>query len=125
MTESEIKKKLERNLAENDSYKEEERSADDTFNNLGEEVGDIFIGLEVDEGFENFEEEEVAFIEEIVEMLERRKKDRLPALRDISKKKLLGETAKVDKVFHKFKGEVKKQDLRAEEGLISVRIIER
>ena len=125
MTESEIKKKLERNLAENDSYKEEERSADDTGNNLGEEVGDIFIGLEVDEGFENFEEEEVAFIEEIVEMLERRKKDRLPALRDISKKKLLGETAKVDKVFHKFKGEVKKQDLRAEEGLISVRIIER
>ena len=125
MTESEIKKKLERNLAENDSYKEEERSADDTGNNLGEEVGDIFIGLEVDEGFENFEEEEVAFIEEIVEMLERRKKDRLPALRDISKKKLLGETAKVDKVFHKFKGEVKKQDLRAEKGLISVRIIER
>ena len=125
MTESEIKKKLERNLAENDSYKEEERSADDTGNNLGEEVGDIFIGLEVDEGFENFEEEEVAFIEEIVEMLERRKKDRVPALRDISKKKLLGETAKVDKVFHKFKGEVKKQDLRAEEGLISVRIIER
>ena len=125
MTESEIKKKLERNLAENDSYKEEERSADDTGNNLGEEVGDIFIGLEVDEGFENFEEEEIAFIEEIVEMLERRKKDRLPALRDISKKKLLGETAKVDKVFHKFKGEVKKQDLRAEEGLISVRIIER
>ena len=88
-------------------------------------MGDIFIGLEVDEGFEKFEEEEVAFIEEIVEMLERRKKDRLPALRDISKKKLLGETAKVDKVFHKFKGEVKKQDLRAEEGLISVRIIER
>ena len=125
MTESEIKKKLERNLAENDSYKEEERSADDTGNNLGEEVGDIFIGLEVDEGFENFEEEEIAFIEEIVEMLERRKKDRLPALRDISKKKLLGETAKVDKVFHKFKGEVKKQDLRAEKGLISVRIIER
>ena len=125
MTESEIKKKLERNLAENDSYKEEERSADDTGNNLGEEVGDIFIGLEVDEGFENFEEEEVAFIEEIVEMLERRKKDRVPALRDISKKKLLGETAKVDKVFHKFKGEVKKQDLRAEKGLISVRIIER
>ena len=88
-------------------------------------MGDIFIGLEVDEGFENFEEEEVAFIEEIVKMLERRKKDRLPALRDISKKKLLGETTKVDKVFHKFKGEVKKQDLRAEKGLISVRIIER
>ena len=32
---------LERNLSENDSYKEEKRSADDTGSNLGEEVGDL------------------------------------------------------------------------------------
>ena len=70
-------------------------------------MGDIFIGLEVDEGFENFEEEEVAFIEEIVEMLERRKKDRLPALRDISKKKLLGETAKLIKFSINLRGRLK------------------
>ena len=38
MTELEIKE-LKRNLAENDSYKEEEeRSSDDTDSNLGEEV---------------------------------------------------------------------------------------
>ena len=37
MTELEIEE-LERKLAENDSYKEEERSADDTGSNLGEEV---------------------------------------------------------------------------------------
>ena len=37
MTELEIEK-LERNSAENNSCKEEERSADDSGNNLGEEV---------------------------------------------------------------------------------------
>ena len=40
MTELEIEK-LERKIAENDSYKEEETSADDTGSDLGEEVGDI------------------------------------------------------------------------------------
>ena len=39
MTELEIEEP-ERNLAENDRYKEEERSAFDTGNNLGEEVRD-------------------------------------------------------------------------------------
>ena len=36
-------------------------------------------------------------------MLERRQKDKLPALRDVGKKKLLCETAKVGKVFCEFK----------------------
>ena len=36
-------------------------------------------------------------------MLERRQKGKLPALRDVPKKKLLEETAKVDKVLCKFK----------------------
>ena len=36
-------------------------------------------------------------------MLERRQKDKLPALRDIPKTKLLEETTKVDKVLCKFK----------------------
>ena len=36
-------------------------------------------------------------------MLERRQKDKLPALKDTPKKKLLGETAKIDKVLCKFK----------------------
>ena len=40
MTELEIEE-LERNLSENDSYKEWERSADDADNNLGEEVAEI------------------------------------------------------------------------------------
>ena len=39
---------LERNLAENDSYIEEEISASDTSNNLAEELRDIVIALEAD-----------------------------------------------------------------------------
>ena len=45
----------------------------------------------------------VTIIEEIAGVLERRQKDKLPALRDIPKKKLLEETAKVDKVLCKLK----------------------
>ena len=41
---------------------------------------------------------------ETVEVIERGRKDKLPALRnDLPKKKLLEETAKVDKVLSKFK----------------------
>ena len=59
--------------------------------------------MEADEEIGNLGEEEVAIIEEIADVLERRQKDKLPALRDILKKKLLEEPAKVDKVLSKFK----------------------
>ena len=93
MTELQIEE-LERNLAENDSYKEEKRSANDAVSNFGEKVRDILTALEADEEIDNFEEEEVAIIEEIAEVLEKRQKDKL-AGRD--------ETAKVDKVLYNFK----------------------
>ena len=44
MTELQIEE-LERNLFENDSCKEEGRSADDTGNNLGEEMRDMLTAL--------------------------------------------------------------------------------
>ena len=44
-------------------------------------------------------------IAEIAEVLERRQKDQLPVLRNIPRKKLLDETAKVDKVLRKFKAQ--------------------
>ena len=93
MTELEIEE-LERKFAENDSYKEEERGTDDTGNNV-EEVRAILTALETDEEIGNLE---VDIIEEIAEVLERRQKEKLPALRDIPKKKLLEETAKIDKI---------------------------
>ena len=64
---------------------------------------DIVTALEADEEIGNLEEEEVTIIEEIAEVLERRQQDKLPALRDIPKKKLLEKTDKGDKVLCKFK----------------------
>ena len=55
MTELEIEE-LVRNLAENDSYKEQERSANDIDSNLGEEVTDILKVLEADEEIGNLGE---------------------------------------------------------------------
>ena len=85
MTELEIAQ-LERNIAKYGSYKEEESSADDTGNNLGEEVRNILTTLEADEEIDNLEKEEVDIIEEVAEVLKRRQKDKLTALRDIPKK---------------------------------------
>ena len=62
MTELEIEE-LGRNLAENNTCKEEERSANNKGNNLGEEVRYILTSLEADKEIGNLEEEEVAIIE--------------------------------------------------------------
>ena len=60
---------------------------------------DIVTAMEVDEEIGNLEEEKIAIIKEIAEVLERRRKDKLPALRDIPKKKLLEEKLRLIK-FH-------------------------
>ena len=57
----------------------------------------------VEEQADSLDEEEIAIIMEIAEVIERGRKDKLPALRNVPKKKLLEETAKVDKVLSKFK----------------------
>ena len=56
-----------------------------------------------EEGFDSLDEEEVAIVIEIKEVIQRGRKDKLPALRYVPMKKLLEETAKVDKVLSKFK----------------------
>ena len=45
----------------------------------------------------------VAIVMEIAEVIERGREDKLPALRNVPKKKLLEETAMADKVLSKFK----------------------
>ena len=64
MTELEIEE-LERNLTENDSYQDKERSYDDAGSNLGEELRDNVVALEADEEIGNLEKEEVAIINRI------------------------------------------------------------
>ena len=56
-----------------------------------------------DEQADSLDEEEVVIVIEIAEVIEKVRKDKLPALRNVPKKKLLEETAKVDKVLSKFK----------------------
>ena len=56
-----------------------------------------------EEQADSLDEEEVAIVMEIAEVIEKGRKDKLPALRNVPKKKLFEETAKVDKVLSKFK----------------------
>ena len=56
-----------------------------------------------EEQADSLDQEEVAIVMEITEVIERGRKDKLPALRNVPKKKLLEETAKFDKVLSEFK----------------------
>ena len=51
----------------------------------------------------SLDEQEVAIVMEIAEVIERSRKDKLPALKNVRKKKLLEGTAKVDQVLSSFK----------------------
>ena len=66
-------------------------------------MGNVFPERGAEQPADSLDEDEVAILMEIVEVIERGRKDRLPALRNVPKKKLLEETAKVDKVLSKFK----------------------
>ena len=56
-----------------------------------------------EERADSLDEEEIALVMEIAEVIERGRKDRLPVLTNVPKKKLLEETAMIDKVWSKFK----------------------
>ena len=58
----------------------------------------VLLEMGAAEQTDSLDEEEVAIVIEISEVIERGRKDRLPALRNVPKKKLSGEIAKVDKV---------------------------
>ena len=64
-----------------------------------------------EEQADSLDEEEVVIVMEIAEVIERGRKDKLSALRNAPKKKLLEETAKVDKVLSKFKTHIVLQRL--------------
>ena len=57
----------------------------------------------VEEEAESLDEEEVAIVMEVAEVIDMGRKNRLQALRNVPKKKLLEETVKVDKALSKFK----------------------
>ena len=66
---------------------------------VGEDVRNVLPEMGAEEQTDSLDEEEVAIVMEIAEVIERGRKD----FRNVPKKKLLEETAKVDKVLSKFK----------------------
>ena len=70
---------------------------------VGEDRRNVLPEMGAEEEAASLDEEEVAIVMEIAEVIEKGRKDKLPALRNVPKKKLLEETAKVDKVLSKFK----------------------
>ena len=103
MTELEIEE-LDRKLTGSDSViVEEARNVEALPDHVGEDVRNVLPEMGAEEQTDSLDEEEVAIVMEIAEVIERGRKDKLPALRNVPKKKLLEETAKVDKVLSKFK----------------------
>ena len=102
MTELEIEE-LERKVTGSDSVIVEEASVEALPDHVGEDVRNVLLEMGAEEQADSLDEEEVAIVMEIAEVIERGRKDKLPALRNVPKKKLLEETAKVDKVLSKFK----------------------
>ena len=103
MTELEIEE-LERKITGSDSViVEGTRSVEAMPDHVGEDVGNVLPEMGAEKQTDSLDEEEVAIIKEIAEVIERSRKDKLTALRNVPKKNLLEETAKVDKVLSKFK----------------------
>ena len=104
MTELEIEE-LERKVSGSDTViVEEVRNVEALPDHVREDVRNVLPEIGAEEQADSLEEEEeVPIVMEIADVLERGRKDRLPALRNVPKKKLLEETAKVDKVLSKFK----------------------
>ena len=102
MTELEIEE-LERKVTGGDSDIVEEKSVEALPDHVGEDMRNVLPEMGAEEQADSLDEEEVAIVMEIAEVIERGRKDKLPALRNVPKKKLLEETAKADKVLSKFK----------------------
>ena len=93
---------LERKVAGSDSVIVEEARGVEAFpDHVGEDVRNVLPEMGAEKQADSLDEEEIAIVMEIAEVIERGRKDKLPALKNVQKKKLLEETAKVDKVLSK------------------------
>ena len=102
MTELETEE-LESKLTGSDSVIVAEARTVEALPDQVEDVRNVLPEMGAEEQADSLDEEEVAIVMKIAEVIERGRKDKLPALRNVSKKKLLDDTAKVDIVLSKFK----------------------
>ena len=102
-TESEMEE-LERKVTGSDSViVEGARSIEVLPDHAGEDVKNVLLEMGAEEQADSLDEEEAPIVVKIAEVLDRGRKDKLPALRNVLKNKLLEESAKVGKVLSKFK----------------------
>ena len=97
MTELEIEELQRKVTRSNSVIVEETRSVDALPGHVGGDVRSVLPEMRAGEQPDCLDEEEVAIIIEIAEVIERDTKDRLPAIRNVPKKKLLEKT-----VFQQF-----------------------
>ena len=98
MTELEIEE-LERKVNGGDSVIVAEARSVEALPDKVEDVTNVLLEMGAEEQADSLDEEEVAIVVEIAEMIERGRKDKLPAFRTVPKKKILEEAPKVDKVL--------------------------
>ena len=103
MTELEIEQPKRKVTGSNSVIVEETRRVEALPDHVGEDVKNILPEMGAEKQADSLDEEEVVIVFEIAEVIERDRKDKLTALRNVPNKKLLEETAKVDKVLSKFK----------------------
>ena len=82
---------------------EKARSVEALPDHKGEDVRNVLPEMGAEEQPDSTDEEEVAIVMEISEIIDRGRKDRLAALRNVPKTNLLEKTTNVDKVLSKFK----------------------
>ena len=82
---------------------EKARSVKALPDHIGEDVRNVLPEMGAEEQADSTDEEEVAIVMEISEIIDRGRKDRLAALRNVPKTNLLEKTTNVDKVLSKFK----------------------
>ena len=103
MAELEIEQ-LERKVTGSDSViVEEERSVEDLPDHIREDVRNVLQEMGAEVQADSLDEEAVVIVMEIAEVIETSRKYKFPALRNVAKKKLLDDTAKVNKVLSNFK----------------------
>ena len=103
MTELEIEELERKVTGSNSVIAAEARSREALPDHVGEGRRNVLPEMGAEEQADSLDEEEVAIVMEIAEVIEKLRKDKLPALKNVPKKKLLEETAKVDQVLSKFK----------------------
>ena len=95
MTELAIEE-LERKVTGNDSVIVGGARRGEAFPDHGENMRNVLSEMRAEEQADSLDKKEVVIVMEIVEVIERGRKDKLTTLRNVPKKKLLEETAKVD-----------------------------